>query len=953
MADPLSGLAVVGVVANIIQLLEFTGKVAQHTHQILHSTSGALKENERLEALAAEQAKLSAAICANAEHFQTFEDEESELSNLATQCKIEAEDLLKQFAGLKLDEQARGVKRTWQGARKATKAIVNKREIKAQHQHLSELNGQLASRLLMMLKNSLAKIHTSVLQEIESSREDTLQAILESKDAILTAFEQQKKDIQDAEIAKRKRKISCILDSLRFSEMTLRRENIQESYPETYEWILKKNSPCAFRRWLRRGTGLFWVSGKAGSGKSTLMKFLARHEKTDKALIKWADGDSVVVVEFYFWYLGSTMQKSVQGLLQSMLYQIVHKCPDLAPILCPQRWLDLDEFENQLAWTESELYEAIETAANLLSSSSLIDPPATTEQSTMAHDPKAPQYKFVFFIDGLDEYTGDQLQLATRIQSWAKSPLFKICVASRPWNVFNIVFKDVRHSLRLEDLTQQDIRHYVGSKLSPTSKRVLGGDLVLDRDPMTADLVETIVVRAHGVFLWVYLVVSSMLRGLAEGDSIRTLLRRVEAFPSDLYEYFKLIFNRVDEIYARQTAQALLMAVAFVDRDSAGDQLAPNFLTYWLFRQGDGDLDAALHGEIIRHSMSELAEMKFETQRFLSACCKDLLCVSRVPLGLGKGINANAPLANGTKPDYKLWLTSQKVEFLHRTVYEFIKSDYLQSLISKYKPACLDQSHFSQKLALSRLRLIPENVAPRSFCFCTYFYDQALHICKAIGTSTSLMANELDRLGEYWLRLPCTGCGYRGGFQDTPAIVCGTLASHGLYRTFNTAMESPEWDPYLYSSSESIDALLQIVLGLGYVDFGIAMCAPGFSLEAINLSVLTSILNSSADPNRDYKGVGYREFHESRVSVWQAFLIKWLKQRYSGSPSPTKPPREYHHASDTMSDKAVERAAALMVAHKANTQAKIPHPVKGRVAAHTVLFELSTDWQSDPYLAID
>lgn len=35
-----------------------------------------------------------------------------------------------------------------------------------------------------------------------------------------------------------------------------------------------------FVAWLEEGDGLYWIAGKAGSGKSTLMKYIASHPST-------------------------------------------------------------------------------------------------------------------------------------------------------------------------------------------------------------------------------------------------------------------------------------------------------------------------------------------------------------------------------------------------------------------------------------------------------------------------------------------------------------------------------------------------------------------------------------------------------------------------------------------------------------------------------------------------
>lgn len=74
-----------------------------------------------------------------------------------------------------------------------------------------------------------------------------------------------------------------ILASLRFSSIKVRHNSVKKAHVDTFEWIFG-SSKVKFKEWLDSGTGIYWVSGKAGSGKSTLMRYLAEHEKTSFAL---------------------------------------------------------------------------------------------------------------------------------------------------------------------------------------------------------------------------------------------------------------------------------------------------------------------------------------------------------------------------------------------------------------------------------------------------------------------------------------------------------------------------------------------------------------------------------------------------------------------------------------------------------------------------------------------
>jgi hypothetical protein len=123
-----------------------------------------------------------------------------------------------------------------------------------------------------------------------------------------------------------------IQESLRFECRLDRYDRIKEAHTSTYEWIFEEDAGCSgnFTRWLRSEDGIFWISGKAGCGKSTVMKFLSGHSKTDASLMKWADGRRLFVASYYFWNPCTEMQKSQKGLLQSILHDILHQVPALA-----------------------------------------------------------------------------------------------------------------------------------------------------------------------------------------------------------------------------------------------------------------------------------------------------------------------------------------------------------------------------------------------------------------------------------------------------------------------------------------------------------------------------------------------------------------------------------------------------------------------------------------------
>lgn len=422
-----------------------------------------------------------------------------------------------------------------------------------------------------------------------------------------------------------------ILDSLSDRGMTARYEKIAEAHAQTFEWIFKdythhggSHYGDTFIEWLRHGTGIFWVTGKAGSGKSTLMKFLSHHRLTSETLTHWSGTKELVSASFYFWYAGTEIQKSQEGLLRSLLYEIFRQCPELMQVLLPQHWdpTSPPRSSSQITWTHSELTGAFDRLA---------------QQSQLTS-------VFCFFIDGLDEYDGDHRQIITLIQRFAKSENIKWCLSSRPWNVFKEAFGNGSHpSLQLENLTKKDIIRYVHDELEEneafrTLKRKEG--------ITCAALVDEVVEKAKGVFLWVVLVVRSLTSGLQNADRIMDLQRRLRHFPSSLEEYFQHMLDNIDNIYRQQTAQTFLLAL------QASEPLS--LMTYAMVDELEINPSYALNLEIERMSSADI-DSKHSVMKFrINARCMDLLEVT--------------PVSNKFSPSFY----DYRVDFLHRTVRDFL-----------------------------------------------------------------------------------------------------------------------------------------------------------------------------------------------------------------------------------------------------------------------------------------
>ncbi|KOC12195.1 hypothetical protein AFLA70_766g000261 [Aspergillus flavus AF70] len=436
-----------------------------------------------------------------------------------------------------------------------------------------------------------------------------------------------------------------VLEMLDFPRVNSRHEEIAEAHSQTFSWILSHDASFAnnndnpnvrhqqvragFASWLREGSGIYWVSGKAGSGKSTLMKLIRTNPITSEHLQHWAGETPVITGHFYFHDRGSVLEKSRAGLLRALLLQLLGWNPSWIPQAFAGSWSRLQKL-----------------------------------RMTKSFKRPTDEVRVCFFIDGLDEYEGSDRDISQFVIELADSQFegscwHKLCLSSRSHSAFEEAFQNCPQ-LKLHELTYNDIYRYVYAHLGSHSRyeQILRTEHVARFQTLVSSVVE----QAFGVFLWVQLAVWSLLDGLDQYDWIDELERRVQELPPELEQFYDRMLRMIDPGYRRQAVR--IFRLMLVSKDP------PHCLVLSFVENNDLDV------------------LKYPIQSFLpdNLDLRSSQMAARLKSKLGGLVEVNAPPVNGLGG----WLISD-VTFFHQTVREYLqKPAPWQILLGGYSVRCCD-----------------------------------------------------------------------------------------------------------------------------------------------------------------------------------------------------------------------------------------------------------------------
>jgi hypothetical protein len=498
----------------------------------------------------------------------------------------------------------------------------------------------------------------------------------------------------------------AILTWLNFRQMSWRYEEIPLAYQETFKWIFKK--PTADERWddflahLEGNASIpYFINGKAGSGKSTLMKYVVDNPVTKTSLAKWAamEKHELIVAKFFFWNLGTPLQKGTVGLLRALLFTILQKYPELIPVVFP------DVYQNWQDDMSQPSYAEVKMAWKLL-----------LEKS-------AKYVKLAIFIDGLDEFEGDHKDIAEFIYSLA-SPKVKIVISSRPINACLHVFRQCP-GLRLQGLTMRDMEVFVeGNLVSHQTMVQMSRQYPTD----TREIVSEIQEKAEGVFLWVRLVVRLLVDGLESGDSMIDLRKSLRSLPRDLRDIYRRMISKINVQLQVQAAQIFQLLQTWQSVISA--PMTTILLHFALQPPSEGisPWNRPLDEETLAWYLQQTAA------RIRSRCCGLLEVHGRFDY---------KPLQTKLKT-VSLRMTRETandstVNYLHRTVAEFLISDDVSKEMQTMTGPSFDPRQHITSACLSMVRI--SGSSPEKIGLFDYFKNM-LQVYKDAPSASREILNE-------------------------------------------------------------------------------------------------------------------------------------------------------------------------------------------------------------------
>ncbi|KAL2289228.1 hypothetical protein FJTKL_02247 [Diaporthe vaccinii] len=679
--DPLSAL---GAAAAVTQFVDYTITILRDTREIIKSVDGQTAKHIELSSISMDLTRMAEDVDIKSKGLVTIDADHSEqiFLRLCGECREIAKQLLTSCARL----QSTGVTRLEVAANgfvAAVKGVWNSGKIEDLHERLDQVRQQMMMAVLTYLWGAARKQEMSMSQFAQRQADAVSMAdefhkatrkfndemidlvrgrtqagrnqgqtmvkyIMHSKWDPREIIEESTRPAKStAAKLRNQRYTQTLVNSLLFETINHREEAIPEAYMRTSDWIFQEPYRLLddnelwhnFPQWLHGPSDdMYWITGKPGAGKSTLVKYILADSRLKPALMKWSQQRPLIVAGYFSWNAGTGLQKSHAGLIRTLLHQCLQLQPDLVPRIFSRRWAALSLFAGDVELPEWEYSEILAAFKALI----------------FEH---GKSHSFAFVIDGLDEFEDNHQELIKLLQLINKEENVKICASSRPLNSFRDAFAQ-NPKLQLEHLTKKDIDFYVRDHFDKSKGF---RELTALHPEEAGELLKEIVEKSKGVFLWVSVVVRLLLENLSEGDKVADLRKTLANLPDDLRHLFDHIWASIDPKHHGDASQFFQMMTAAEECD----------MTVYCLSLYFADDDVPVDMDINKVFGSFLTDALATVQRRLSSRTRGILEVYQ------------------TKEEYRGSVDHfARVDYLHRTAKEWVMSrwDELRAMAPEFDP---------------------------------------------------------------------------------------------------------------------------------------------------------------------------------------------------------------------------------------------------------------------------
>ncbi|KAI9660337.1 MAG: hypothetical protein M1821_009687 [Bathelium mastoideum] len=530
--DPVT---IFSVVRGVVQLTDAGCKVTKELYEAYSSISGLSKSRQLLsdevsniKDILVKVLETTTFPATSNSHDATCASLQQKVDNVLSETQDIAGTLLEKLEQARVDSNVKGIKKVAQ----TSKAFFsNRKEIRNLQDRFQALQKQLQVSLILELRplaqklvigqidgfkrmdrvqqalvNAINANTTEVdkLSKAMSKLSDTVQAEGHQTRS-LVSHEGNATRIQVIALGKRlddvhvQSEYKRFLEDLAFPDMGMREMYVHDAAPNTFKWVMEspewrrpfQPSWDDFVLWLRQSHAIYWITGKAGSGKSTLMRYLLFQQR-----------DDVINV----------LKDRPKAFFDHSSIKILTACPELLDHIPELLWRGHPKGRS---WSPSKLEQMM---GNILSCAS---------------------FYFCLFIDGLDEFEDgsgpsgkDLLKIIESLRESSRGNA-KFCLSSRPLPVFRSAFEGNKQ-LELHKLTENDIHERLRQGISEFADD---------------SMIQKLVGKANGVFLWADLAVRSLQAAHINGDTPEQIDERLEQLPDQLEAMYEHMFSRIDRPY--------------------------------------------------------------------------------------------------------------------------------------------------------------------------------------------------------------------------------------------------------------------------------------------------------------------------------------------------------------------------------------------------------------------